>query len=209
VAVRARLEKEGFEVISFHCNGIGAQAMEELVAEGRIAGVIDLSPKDIPDLLHGGIFPAYAHRMEPPIARGVPYLLVPGTMDFILLGPAGSLPESIQARAYVRHNPLHTHVRATRDEMIESGRFVARRLADGHGPRLLLVPTKGFSELNASGRPLYDPEADAGFIEGVERELLSHPDHGIEIEKVPLHINDPRFAAIVAERMITVMSGNR
>jgi uncharacterized protein (UPF0261 family) len=40
-----RNEKQGFEVIVFHGNGIGTRAMEELVLQGRITGVVDYSPR--------------------------------------------------------------------------------------------------------------------------------------------------------------------
>ena len=52
MAVKERLEALGFEVIAFHCNGIGGQAMEELILDGVIKGVIDFSPHEITDLLY-------------------------------------------------------------------------------------------------------------------------------------------------------------
>ena len=44
--MRARelFEAWGFEVIAFHCNGIGAQAMEELADAGQLQGILDISP---------------------------------------------------------------------------------------------------------------------------------------------------------------------
>ncbi len=204
--IRRRLEDAGFEVVSFHCNGVGAEAMEELVEEGRIAGVVDLSPKDIPDLLYGGIMPAYPRRMEPTVRKGIPYLVIPGTVDFILHGPIERVAPDVLRRKHVKHNPLHTHVRADRREMAGSGRFIAARLARGTGPRVVLVPTRGFSQLNVEGGPLYDPGSDAGFLEGLSAELALHPDHGVVVRTVPLHINDPAFGELVAREMIALMS---
>ncbi|WP_416208200.1 Tm-1-like ATP-binding domain-containing protein [Halomonas sp.] len=56
MTIRDMLEKAGYEVIAFHCNGVGAEAMEDLAVSGKIQGVIDMSPKDIADGLYGGLF---------------------------------------------------------------------------------------------------------------------------------------------------------
>ncbi len=60
MAVKERLEGLGFEVIAFHCNGIGGQAMEELILDGVVKGVIDYSPHEITDLLYGGLDAGHA-----------------------------------------------------------------------------------------------------------------------------------------------------
>ena len=52
--VRELMESWGYEVISFHCNGVGAKAMEELADAGRLVGVLDLTPHDISDLRCSG-----------------------------------------------------------------------------------------------------------------------------------------------------------
>jgi uncharacterized protein (UPF0261 family) len=205
-AIRERLEKAGFEAVAFHCNGIGGQAMEELVTEGRIAGVIDLSPKDVMDVLWGGIFPAYEGRMQPTLKKGIPCIVVPGTMDFILHGPIGSVPPALLARKHVKHNPLHTHVRATYAEMKEGGAYIARHLAEGHGKRAVLVPQRGFTQTNQLGGPMYEPASDRGFIDGLTLELQKHPGHGVEVECFDLHINDPAFGDLVAKKMIDFMA---
>jgi uncharacterized protein (UPF0261 family) len=36
------LEKRGYEMIAFHANGCGGMAMEEFIAQGLLAGVIDV-----------------------------------------------------------------------------------------------------------------------------------------------------------------------
>ncbi|MGD9046160.1 MAG: Tm-1-like ATP-binding domain-containing protein, partial [Desulfobacterales bacterium] len=87
-ANRARelLEDLGYEVIAFHCNGIGAHAMEEMAAAGKLAGIFDLSPHDITDYLFGGIMPATAERLQASCRRGVPQVVAPGCADILLLG---------------------------------------------------------------------------------------------------------------------------
>jgi len=163
------LEGHGIDVIAFHCNGIGAHAMEDLVTEGRIQGVIDLSPKDVIDGLYGGIFPAYPARLWPIRDAGIPCIIVPGTLDFILDGPLASVPPERRGRKFVVHNPVHTHVRATYEEMRAAGRGIVDRLVGGLVA--IMIPNKGFTQTNREGGPMFDPEADAGFAAGVREAL--------------------------------------
>jgi uncharacterized protein (UPF0261 family) len=202
-AMRARdiLESRGYEVIAFHCNGVGAKAMEELVEEGRIAGVLDISPHDITDRLFGGIFPAAPDRMEATCRRGIPQVIVPGTTDFILFAGVESVPPEMLKRKHVLHNPIHTHVRTTFEEMWAVGRFVAERLARSMGPAQVLIPGRGFTALNVDGGPMYDPRSDAGFLAGLSEELNRRGARAVQVELIDLHINDPRFADTLAERI--------
>lgn len=199
--VRDLLESRGYDVIAFHCNGIGAQAMEELAADGQLDGILDISPKDIPDLLFGGIFPASPDRMVTTCRRGIPQIIVPGTCDFILHAGVETLPPDILKRKHVIHNPIHTHVRATHDEMVEVGRFIAQRLSRSKGPAQVLVPKRGFTQLNIKGGPMFDPDADSGFLKGINAELKNTGAQNVAVEEFDMHINDSRFAEILANRI--------
>ncbi|MEJ2164308.1 MAG: Tm-1-like ATP-binding domain-containing protein [Desulfobacterales bacterium] len=195
-ANRARelLEGLGYEVIAFHCNGIGAQAMEEMAAAGKLAGIFDLSPHDITDYLFGGIMPAAANRLQASCRRGVPQVVAPGCADIVLYGPVADIPSEILKRKYVIHNPIHTHVKANYREMFELGRFIAARLGRSKGYATVLVPGRGFSQLNRAGGPIYEPESDAGFIEGLAQGFKKTPSEKVTVRVVDLHINDPEFA---------------
>jgi uncharacterized protein (UPF0261 family) len=209
-AMHARdlLESKGYEVIAFHCNGIGAKAMEELADAGRMDGILDISPKDIPDLLFGGIFPACQSRMEPTCRHGIPQVIVPGTTDFILYPGVESVPAEILQRKHVIHNPLHTHVRATYEEMFKVGEFIAERLAQSKGPAQVLIPNRGFTQLNIEGGPMYDPDADRGFLAGLQESLKHSATANVKIEEFDLHINDDAFAEILANRMDSLIRGS-
>ena len=185
----------------FTATGIGAKAMEELADAGQIAGILDISPKDIPDLLFGGIFPAGPDRMTATCRRGIPQVVVPGTADFILHPGVESVPAELLKRKHVIHNPLHTHIRATFTEMEEVGKFIAERLAKSTGPAYVVVPTRGFSQLNFKGGPMYDPESDKGFLKGLRDELKRSGARNVIIEEHDLHINDADFAEIPAKRI--------
>ncbi|MDR3474652.1 MAG: Tm-1-like ATP-binding domain-containing protein [Devosia sp.] len=201
--IRQVLEGHGIDVIAFHCNGIGAHAMEDLVTEGRIQGVIDLSPKDVIDGLYGGIFPAYPARLWPIRDAAIPCIIVPGTLDFILDGPLASVPPERRGRKFVVHNPVHTHVRATYEEMRAAGHWIVDRLAGS--PAAIMIPNKGFTQTNREGGPMFDPKADAGFAAGVHEALAGHPGAAIAVTEYNLHINDPAFATEVAETMFRML----
>ena len=204
--IRQVLEGHGIDVIAFHCNGVGAHAMEDLVAEGRIQGVIDLSPKDVIDGLCGGIFPAYSGRLWPIRDAHIPCIVVPGTLDFILDGALESVPPERRGRKFVVHNPVHTHVRATYAEMRAAGRWIVNRLAGGSVA--IMIPIKGFTQTNQQNGPMFDPKADAGFAAGVRETLAERPAAAISVTEYDLHINDPAFATEVAETMFRMLGEN-
>jgi uncharacterized protein (UPF0261 family) len=202
-ANRARelLEDLGYEVIAFHCNGIGAQAMEEMADAGKLAGIFDLSPHDITDYLFGGIMPATAKRLQASCRRGVPLVVAPGCADIVLYGPIEDIPSDILKRKYVIHNPIHTHVKANHSEMFELGKFIAERLGQSKGYATVFVPSQGFSQLNRAGGPIYEPESDAGFQEGLEAGFKKSPSERASIEIVDMHINDPEFAETAVKEL--------
>jgi len=210
-AMHARdiLESRGYEVIAFHCNGIGAKAMEELADAGRMDGILDISPKDIPDLLFGGIFPAGDTRMEPTCRHGIPQVVVPGTTDFILYPGVESVPAEILKRKHVVHNPLHTHVRATYEEMFKVGEFIAERLTQSKGPAEVLIPNRGFTQLNIEGGPMFAPEADKGFLAGLQNTLNRSQAGNVRVEEFDLHINDNVFAEKLAVRIDALVKASK
>jgi uncharacterized protein (UPF0261 family) len=200
-SARELLEDLGYEVIAFHCNGIGAQAMEEMAAAGKLAGIFDLSPHDITDYLFGGIMPATKKRLQASCRRGVPQVVAPGCADIVLYGPVEDIPPDILKRKYVIHNPIHTHVKANHSEMFELGKFIAERLGQSKGYATVFVPSQGFSQLNRAGGPIYEPESDAGFLEGLEAGFKKSPSDRASIEIVDMHINDPEFAATAVNEL--------
>jgi uncharacterized protein (UPF0261 family) len=205
MAIKDSLENMGFEVIAFHCNGIGGKAMEEMILEGVIRGVIDFSPHEITDYLYGGLMPAMPDRLQAAGQAGIPQIVLPGGTDIRLYGVGPDLPEELRQRAWVQHTPTHTHVRASPDEMAGVARFIAARLNAGTGPRAAMLPLRGFSMLNREGEPLFDPDSNLAYIKTMKREL--HPD--VRYIEVDAHINDPEFASRAVEVFIDLLKEER
>ncbi len=65
-------------MIGFHANGCGGMAMEELVAEGQIAGVLDFTPHEIADEMFGGYCRGIGPtRLETAGRMGIPLVSLP------------------------------------------------------------------------------------------------------------------------------------
>lgn len=191
--IKKILMDKGYEVIIFHCNGIGALAMENLVKDGKMAAVFDISPHDIMDAQNDGLMPADENRLVNIAESGIPYVFVPGIADFILYNGVSKVPKEKLTRQYVKHNEIHTHVKADYDEMFAFGEYVSERLKSKKGSTKVLYPRKGLSQLNNPEGPLYAPEKDYGFIDGFTKSIDKMQGE-IEIREFDLHINDKEFA---------------
>lgn len=202
MAIKDRLETLGFEGIAFHCNGIGGQAMEELIADGVVKGVIDFSPHEVTDLLYDGMMPALPGRMTVAGKVGIPQIVAPGCADVRLHEWRDDWSPDLCGRAFVRHSPTHTHFRTTAAEMSAVAHFIAERLNAGKGPRAAIIPLRGFSMLNREGAPLYDAAANAGYVETMRAELA--PD--VKRVEVDAHINDAEFADATVKLFLELRS---
>jgi uncharacterized protein (UPF0261 family) len=79
--------------------------------------------------------------------------------------------------------------------------MVAERLNEARGPVRVVVPTAGFSLADAEGGALWDPEADAAFVQALRSALR----RDIPFEQVDAHVDDEDFAELVADRYLTLL----
>jgi uncharacterized protein (UPF0261 family) len=200
--ILATLRKAGHEPVVFHANGVGGPAMEKLVAAGALAGVIDYTLSELANTVRDGLHATGPARLTVAGEHGVPQVVVPGCVDFFNQGAPSTLPPEYQSRKRYYHNPVATLVRLETDEMVELGELVAERLNAAVGPVHVVVPTCGFSLADVEGGDLWDPEADAAFVDTLEAALRD----GIEVERVDTHVNDPDFADLVADRYLALVA---
>lgn len=191
------LEKAGLEIITFHANGPGGDAMEELVKQGFFDAMLEYSPHQITAGICHGIFASDSPRLMAAIEKNIPQLIVPGGLEKIIQGPYEEMPEEHQKRPHIIHNKNITLVRANKEEMIKVAELVASRLNHTQRPVKVVIPLKGFCAPNKVGGVFYNPEADEGFIQKLEESTKENP--YITIVKVDAHINDREFALRVAE----------
>ena len=198
MATYAALEEAGWEPVIFHANGVGGPAMEDLIAQASLAGVIELSVSELANSLFGGVHATDERRLTVAGEHGLPQVVTPGCADFFNQGPLDSVPERWRHRPLYKHNPVATLVRIEQREMADLGRMIARRLNRSRGPTAVVVPTRGYSLIDVEGGPLWDHEADMALVEALAAEL--RPD--IPIDRVDLPVNDPEFGRLVARRFV-------
>ncbi|MCL6632280.1 MAG: Tm-1-like ATP-binding domain-containing protein [Alicyclobacillus herbarius] len=187
---RELLTRAGCEVLAFHCTGVGGRTMEDLVEDGRVAAVLDITTTEWADELCGGVLSAGPHRLEAPGHRGIPHLIVPGCLDMVNFGPISSVPERFRHRTFYVWNPQVTLMRTTPEENQALGQILADKANQAQGPVAFLLPLKGLSVLDAPGNPFWWPEADTALFSAIRH----HVREGIPVEDVDANINDVEFA---------------
>ena len=197
----ALLEEAGFNTMIFHANGTGGRAMEELIAQGAIDGVLDLTTTELADELCGGKLSAGPHRLEAAGARGLPQVVLPGAMDMVNFGPPETVPPKYAERRLYRHSPTTTLMRTTVDENRILGRWVGEKLAKATGPSVLLLPLLGFSEYDREGGVFHDPKADGAFMTAAVMALGAHA----PVVRLDHTINDPACADRAVALLLELM----
>ncbi len=193
--VRRGLEERGYEVVVFHTVGAGGEALEELVREQDVAVLVDLSLHELVDHRFGGDYDAGPERGGTAPRRGVPTILVPGNVDFLVFGPLEKTKARFPGRRTHAHNAAISVIRAADEEIEAVGRVVAGFCREASGPVEILVPKVGLSAFDHPQGPLYAPGGPEAFLRGLSREL----DGACPVREVAAHINDAPFVAAVLE----------
>ena len=227
-------EKKDYEVMINHAVGSGGRSMEELVTEGFVIGLLDLTTHEITDHLLGGVLDAGPDRLTAAALRGTPQVLSTGGLELIDFGPRNTVPkkleeeEALEVRGRVIHihNPTVTVVGTTTDEAYLIGRHIAEKLNLAIGPTALCVPLRGsgayeISEPNLSlgwagpgPGPLWLPDPDRAdwslrcryFLSGLAGRIDANKSN-LDVLLCDSHINEPRFANFVAELLDQMLSG--
>ncbi len=201
MAIQEELEKHGYEVITFHANGVGGPAMEELAEAGQFVGVIDLTPSELVGKLIGGIHNGGERRMRRVGALGIPQLMVTGCVEFMVFHTS-SFPDEYKNRPIYDHNPEFALVRLNTDEMLQVADYLADCANQSTGPIEIIIPTEGYSIPNVPGGVFWDRAADAKF----EERLIAKTRNDIWIEKLPMHVNSREFGVATAQRFISLLN---
>jgi len=200
--VRRTLEEKGNEVVIFHTVGSGGKAMEEMIEPEGVSLLVDLSLHEIADHRFGGDYDAGPNRGNTALQLGLPTILVPGNIDFLVSGPLEAARRLFPDRPYHSHNAAITVVRSTHEEIQTLARTIANWCNVATGPVRMLIPMKGFSAFDSKEGPLYDPEAPPLFAETLQEHLNDHR----TISLLPCHINDPEFAEAILEAIYQLKS---
>jgi uncharacterized protein (UPF0261 family) len=203
---RARrvLEEAGYEVLVFHATGTGGQAMESLIADGVIAGVLDITTTELADELVGGVLTAGPDRLTAAGRRGIPQVISVGALDMVNFGPPETVPAKFADRKFYHHNPTVTLMRTTVDENKKLGKEIARKSLAATGPTSIVFPLRGVSAIDREGQSFDDRPAREALLDALRR------NHGsVELIELDQHINDPEFAEAAARELINLLDKRR
>jgi uncharacterized protein (UPF0261 family) len=189
------LQERGYEMIAFHANGCGGMAMEELLAQGLIEGVLDFTTHEIADEMFGGYCRGIGpNRLETAGQMGIPQVVVPGGLDNAVFSPFYPMPDRLRGRKIHLHD-IRFCVRMGSEEMIEFAKIIGEKLKKSNGPTYVLIPKKGWSEADKPGMEFFDPGTNQIFVEELRKIIGSKT----PIEEVDAHISDPAFAQRAVE----------
>lgn len=193
--IRPQLEADGADMVIYHANGVGGRAMEEQIAavDGpiRFAAVLDYTLSEIPGHLFGGFHDGGPDRLLAAGRAGLPQVVVPGCLDFIVFGARHEVPEKFHDRLMYYHNPEFTLVRLTGDEQVQAADAVIDRLNQTTGPAALLLPLRGLSIMDNRDDGTF---WDADIAEARRQRFAARLRPGIAYHEIDAHINDAAFA---------------
>jgi uncharacterized protein (UPF0261 family) len=170
-----------------------------LIAGGLVDAVLDVTTTELADALVGGIHPAGPERLRTAGRMGVPQVISVGATDMVNFGPPETVPEHLRDRRIVCHNPMVTLVRTLPEECAAIGATIAERAVAASGPVSVHLPLRGVSALSVQGGPFFDPEADRALFDAVREGCAGL----VEVVEADCDVNDPRFAASLADRLVT------
>ena len=196
--IKKLLEEKGYEVVTFHANGTGGNAMEELASDGFFAGILDLATHELADqLMNGYCSGIYSNRFKAVPNISIPRLVVPGGLDCAVLEfDRYNIPEQYKNRKIFFYD-FRSAVRLNREETEIIAKQLSERLNHAGETTQVLIPLKGWSVADSIDGPLYDPDTNSFFIKIFKDNLLKI----IKVKEKNFHINDPSFAKSAADMM--------
>ncbi|HWX91101.1 MAG TPA: Tm-1-like ATP-binding domain-containing protein [Terriglobales bacterium] len=191
-----------FDCLVFHATGTGGQAMEKLLDDGLIGGILDITTTEVCDHLFGGVLACTDDRLGAVARTRAPYVGSCGALDMVNFGAPDTIPQHYRGRKLYPHNPQITLMRTTVEENVCQARWIADRLNRCEGEVRFLLPRGGVSALDAPGQAFWDPAADAALFDTLESDLRQTDRR--KLMRLPYHVNDPEFAQAAVEEFLKI-----
>jgi uncharacterized protein (UPF0261 family) len=195
------LEHAGYDTIVLHALGPGGRAMEQMMKEGLISGVLDYSTIEVSNEMFHALLAGGPERLTTAGKLGLPQVICPGAIEVLVFNEPETVPTQYKSRPFIRHSPQITDVRLDKEEMVEVGKEIVRRLQHTRGNAVFLIPSLGFDSYAVEGQGFYDPEADAAFVAELKKGLPPN----IRIVELNAAIDDPIFATEASCLLIALM----
>ncbi len=182
----------GYDNVVFHGN---SEVMDQLVEEGVIDGILDFSPQELLRIFVIKEWPWRTSRLESAGWKGLPQVIVPGSLDMIVLRVSKeNLPAAYKNRKIYLHGPFVTAVRTNAEELNQVAEVIADKASRASGPMAVVFPLRGFSAIDKEGFAFYDPETNKSFLRRLKEKLKKET----EVIEVDSHILDDDFVQEVA-----------
>lgn len=195
------LKEKGYEVMAFHATGVGGATMESLIREDVFDAILDITTTELADELCGGILSAGPDRLTAASEMGIPQLVVPGCLDMVNFAQIDTVPQEYQTRKLYSWAPDVTLMRTNISENKVLGKQLVEKLKNTTGPREIIVPLKGISQIDNEGGVFYDPEANSALFESIKLTAKNE----INVIEMDAHINDEAFARALVDRLLKLM----
>ncbi|WP_300463211.1 Tm-1-like ATP-binding domain-containing protein, partial [Desulfobacula sp.] len=95
---------------------------------------------------------------------------------------------------------FRTWIRLNPDELKQVAAEFARKLNGAKAPVKIMIPSRGWSSVDAEGNPTFNPEEDRIFVETLKGLL----DPGIEIIEVDANMEDSVFSEQVTQAALAL-----
>ncbi|HUY04251.1 MAG TPA: Tm-1-like ATP-binding domain-containing protein [Rhodocyclaceae bacterium] len=197
------LEQAGFTPVVCHAQGKGDRAMEEMIRSGVFHGVLDICTGGIIEHLFKGNRDPGPDRLMAAADTGIPMVLAPCGLDILSYGGRADMLEQTRDRPQYVQDALRVQVRTSAEELRRAAEVIAERLNRAKGPWTFLIPLEGWSSLDRAGRIIYDPVADAAFVQRL-KEALDDPGR---VKEVALHLYTPEFARVAVDEFARLYRG--
>jgi len=197
------LKEAGCQVIPFHSTGTGGRAMEELIDQGIVTAVLDMT-------LHETVYEYFGYgfgygannRIVMGAKKGVPMVICPGGIDFMCQWK-WELFDDIDQRIYNWHNDTLAHVKMRPKEAIDISNMIIERINLAVGPVEVIIPTQGLRSLTREGEELYAPDVDQAIFDTFRKNLRKD----IPLKFFDANFCDIEFSRFAADEMLNMLEG--
>jgi uncharacterized protein (UPF0261 family) len=198
---RSIMEEHGYEVLIFHAVGT-PETLESLVADGYIAGVLDITTTEWADEITGGVLSGGPNRYDTVFQKGIPQVIAPGCVDMANFWARETVPKQYNDRRFYQWASNVTLMRTTPEDNAKIGCILAEKANKSSGPVAFFLPLKGVSMLDAPNKEFWWPEADQELFDAIKDNLNSE----IPVYELDCNINDEEFADAVTNKMLEFLS---
>ena len=198
---RKIIEENDLEVITFHMTGTGGKSMENLIRQGFINAVLDVTTTEICDEIVGGTLSAGPDRLTAAVDMKIPQVVSVGALDMVNFGSKNTVPEKFLNRNLYVHNENVTLMRTTPEECEKIALDIATKLNKATAPVALFLPLKGVSAIAIKGGVFFDEKADDALFSTLRKNVGNN----VELIELDCAINDNDFSTAIANKLIQLV----